>query len=57
MCAAMKEKRAPVPKPTIRHPDRKKEADRAACRGAGDILWALYGDALARQLDAEIMGE
>ncbi len=29
----MQRKRSPIPKPTIRHPDRKKEADRTACRG------------------------
>ncbi len=28
----MQRKRSPVPKPTIRHPDRKKETDRMACR-------------------------
>ena len=55
---AMKKKRSPIPKPTIRHPDRKKEADRTACRRMPleRAMWDITV-AMAKAIDAEIMEE
>ncbi len=43
-------KRSPIPKPTVRHPDRKKEAERVACRGVAALLDSvgIVGDDAAK---------
>ncbi len=54
----MQRKRTPVPRPTIRHPDRKKEADRVACRRTplGHAAWDITV-AMAKAIDAEMIEE